>query len=190
MSSLSDSRDTKQAARDTIMAIRQQLQIIEKKKDHLQKKIGENLKKAKANVVSNRAVAIKALRNNQQIEEEMERLNGVRLQLEQNINMLESADLETMQAMRKRSDVLERVRGALGEVDAVVASLTSQREIANEVSEVVSAPIDETELREVLAELEQAELDERLAAGEAPKPIAVEDDEEAQLRELQAALGM
>ncbi|KAF8450455.1 hypothetical protein L210DRAFT_3639566 [Boletus edulis BED1] len=162
--------------------------MIEKKKDHLQKRIAENLKKAKANVVSNRAVAIKALRNNQQIEEEMEQLNGVRLQLEQNINMLESADLETMQVMRKRSDVLERVRGVLDQVDAVVASLTSQRELAREISETVSPLFDETELREMLAELEQAELDERLAAGEAPKPV--EDDEEAQLRELQAALGM
>lgn len=43
----------------------------------------------------------------------MERLNGQRLQLEQQINTLESANLnlETMQAMRKASDVLEQIHG-------------------------------------------------------------------------------
>ena len=43
----------------------------------------------------------------------MERLNGQRLQLEQQINTLESANLnlETMQVMKKASDVLENIHG-------------------------------------------------------------------------------
>ena len=48
-------RDPKQSARDAIVTLRQQLQMIEKKEDHLQKKIEEELKKAKANAVSNKA---------------------------------------------------------------------------------------------------------------------------------------
>jgi charged multivesicular body protein 4 len=45
----------------------------------------------------------------------MERLNGQRLQLEQQINTLESANLnlETMQAMKKASDALEQVHGSM-----------------------------------------------------------------------------
>ncbi|KAG6378787.1 Snf7-domain-containing protein [Boletus reticuloceps] len=209
MSFFGGRRDSKQAARDAIVTMRQQLQMIEKKEDFLQKKIDEELKKAKANAVSNKAVATQALRRKKQSEAEMERLNGQRLQLEQQINTLESANLnlETMQVMKKASDVLEQIHGRMGmnEVDATMARIAEQREIANEVAEAISAPIeqvDETELREELAELEQAQLDERLAAAEhvpvhipsgareAPKPIAVEDDEEAQLRELQAALAM
>lgn len=55
MSFFGGRRDSKQAARDAIVSLRQQLQMIEKKEDHLQKKIDEELKKAKANAVSNKA---------------------------------------------------------------------------------------------------------------------------------------
>lgn len=48
-------KDPKASARDAIITLRQQLQMIEKKEDHLQKKIEEELKKAKANAVSNKA---------------------------------------------------------------------------------------------------------------------------------------
>lgn len=61
MSFFSGKRDSKQAARDAIVSMRQQLQMIEKKEDFLQKKIEEELKKAKANAVSNKAGAPLAL---------------------------------------------------------------------------------------------------------------------------------
>ena len=47
-------RDPKQSARDAIVTLRQQLQMIEKKEEYLQKKIDDELKKAKANAVSNK----------------------------------------------------------------------------------------------------------------------------------------
>jgi len=209
MSFFGGRRDSKQSARDAIVSMRQQLQMIEKKEDHLQKKIDEELKKAKANAVSNKAVATQALRRKKQSEAEMDRLNGQRLQLEQQINTLESANLnlETMQVMKKASDVLENIHGhmKLNDVDATMARIAEQREIANEVAEAISAPIDlvdEDDIKDELAELEQAQLDERLAgaehvpvhipsgAREAPRQIVVEDDEEAQLKDLQAALAM
>jgi charged multivesicular body protein 4 len=51
-------RDPKQSARDAIVTLRQQLQMIEKKEEYLQKKIDDELKKAKANAVSNKAGAL------------------------------------------------------------------------------------------------------------------------------------
>lgn len=48
-------KDPKQSARAAIVDLRQQLQMIEKKEEHLQKKIDEELKKAKANAVTNKA---------------------------------------------------------------------------------------------------------------------------------------
>jgi charged multivesicular body protein 4A/B len=48
-------RDTKQSTRDAIVTLRQQLQMIDKKEEYLQKKVEEELKKAKANAVSNKA---------------------------------------------------------------------------------------------------------------------------------------
>ena len=47
-------RDSKQTTREAIVTLRQQLQMIEKKEEYLQKKIEEELKKARANAVSNK----------------------------------------------------------------------------------------------------------------------------------------
>ena len=55
MSMFGGRKDPKQSARDAIVTLRQQLQMIEKKEEYLQKKIDEELVKAKANAVSNKA---------------------------------------------------------------------------------------------------------------------------------------
>jgi len=147
-------------------------------------------------------------------EAELDRLAGTRLQLEMQVNTLESANLnaETMAAMKKASDALKVIHGNLdmNKVDATMATVNEQRELALEIAEVLANPVagmdlDEDELKAELEELEQDELNERLSGAErAPvhmpagtrveaqrQPVAAaEDDEEAQLRELQAALAM
>lgn len=55
MSYFGGRRDPKQAARDAIVGLRQQLQLLEKKEEHLQKKIDDEMVKARANAVSNKA---------------------------------------------------------------------------------------------------------------------------------------
>ncbi|KAG6817445.1 hypothetical protein H0H87_008613 [Tephrocybe sp. NHM501043] len=204
-------RDPKQSARDAIVALRQQLQMIEKKEEYLQKKVEEELKKAKANAVSNKAVATAALKRKKVCEQELERLGGTRLQLEMQVNTLESANLnaETMAAMKKASDALKVIHGNLDidKVDATMAMVNEQRELANEIATSLANPIgqdtmDEEELAEALEDLVQEELDDRLSQAKrapvhipagtiAQQPATVEeDDEEAQLKELQAALAM
>ncbi|KIM68583.1 hypothetical protein SCLCIDRAFT_1208777 [Scleroderma citrinum Foug A] len=214
MSYFGGRRDSKQTARDAIVGLRQQLQMIEKKEEYLQKKIDEEIKKAKANAVSNKAVATQALRRKKASEAELERLAGTRLQLEMQMNTLESANLnaETMQAMRKAADALGAIHGnmTMDKVDSTMSKIAEQRDIANEIAEAISNPLDqnaldEDELKLELEQMEQEVLDERLAgADHVPAHIpasarkeesraavpAVEDDEEAQLRELQAALAM
>ncbi|KIM90724.1 hypothetical protein PILCRDRAFT_811187 [Piloderma croceum F 1598] len=215
MSYFGGRRDPKQTARDAIVTLRQQLQMIEKKEEYLQKKIDEEVKKAKANAVSNKAVATAALRRKKASEVELDRLAGTRLQLEMQVNTLESANLnaETMAAMKKASEALGHIHGnmTMDKVDATMNKVNEQRELANEIADAISNPmysgadIDEEELKAELDELEQTELNDRLmGADRAPihtpagpsrveesrQPIAVEDDEEAQLKELQAALAM
>lgn len=48
-------RDSKQTTREAIVTLRQQLQMLEKKEEHLQNKIEEELKKARANAVTNKS---------------------------------------------------------------------------------------------------------------------------------------
>ena len=47
-------RDPKVTAREAIVTLRTQLQMLEKKQENLERKIDEELKKAKANAVSNK----------------------------------------------------------------------------------------------------------------------------------------
>ena len=55
MSSLWGRKDAQQVSRDAIVGLRQQLQMIEKKEEYTQKKVEEELAKAKANAVTNKA---------------------------------------------------------------------------------------------------------------------------------------
>lgn len=207
-------KDAKQATREAIVTLRQQLQMLEKKEEFLQKKVDEEMKKAKTNAVTNKTIATAALRRKKAYETELERLAGTRLQLEMQVNTLESANFnqETMAAMKKGSEALKVIHGNLtpDKVDATMAAINEQREIANEISEAISNPLntgidlDEDELKQELAELEQDELNERLAGAErAPttslpsivkeepmRQAVEEDDEEAQLKALQEALTM
>jgi len=206
-------KDPKQSARDAIVTLRHQLQMLEKKEEHLQKKIDEELKKAKQNAVSNKPAATAALKRKKMHENELDKIAGTRLQLEVQVNTLESANLnaETMAAMKKAASALKDIHGnmTLDKVDKVMADVQEQGEIAKEIADVISAPtsndlLDEDELQAELAGLEEDVLNERLseaehapiylppsAAAKEKKPAAIaEDDEEAQLRELQAALAM
>ncbi|KAJ7907755.1 hypothetical protein B0H13DRAFT_2332057 [Mycena leptocephala] len=75
--------------------------MIEKKEEHLQKKIDQELKIAKANARAN--------------ETQLEQLRGQQLQLEMQVNTLESANLnaETMAAMKKAADVLQQIHSGM-----------------------------------------------------------------------------
>ncbi|KAF5393780.1 hypothetical protein D9757_000072 [Collybiopsis confluens] len=200
-------RDPKQSARDAIVGLRQQLQMIEKKEEYLQKKIDEDLKKAKANAVTNKAVATAALKRKKANEAELDRLAGTRLQLEMQVNTLESANLnaETMAAMKRGADVLKLIHGnmTVDQVDTTMNEVIAQREVAQEIAEIISNPmnadpVDEDELLQELNDLEQEQLDERLRGAEhvplhqpqlaakEPEPVALDEAEE--LRQLQASM--
>ncbi|KII94817.1 hypothetical protein PLICRDRAFT_96589 [Plicaturopsis crispa FD-325 SS-3] len=207
-------RDPKQSAREAIVTLRQQLQMIEKKEDHLQKKIEDETRKAKANAVSNKAVATAALRRKKAASDELDRLAGTRLQLEMQVNTLESANLnaETMAAMSKASNALKVIHGkmTMTDVDNTMAEVMEQRELAEEVAQAISNPmnagidLDDGELERELADLEQEELNERLMGAdhvpvhhpaganrvEEPRSRTAAEQEEADLRELQASLAM
>jgi len=203
-------KDTKQATRDAIVGLRQQQAMLEKKEEYLIKKMDEELKKAKANAVSNKTAATAALRRKKALETDLDRIGGTRLQLENQINVLESANInaETMSAMKRGSDALKAIHGKMKvtDVESQMDSIRDQADIANEISQAIAGDVnimEDEELKAELAELEQEELDERLMGAErvpvhspaspAKSPAvaqADEDDEERQLKELQAALAM
>ncbi|KAH9912608.1 Snf7-domain-containing protein [Epithele typhae] len=226
MSYFGGRRDPKQSSREAIVTLRQQLQMIEKKEEYLLKKVEEEMKKAKANAVTNKTgappsplahraahslclpltSATAALKRKKVTEQELERLQSARFQLEMQVNTLESASFnqENMAAMKKAASALKDIHGKLtiDKVDQTMSEIQEQTQLANEVSEAISSPyvgneFDDEEIKNELAELEQEELNDRLMADTVPvhhpgpsRVESMEDDEEAQLKELQAALAM
>ncbi|KAG8781197.1 ESCRT-III subunit protein snf7 [Serendipita sp. 411] len=207
-------RDTKATTRQAIVGIREQLAMLDKKEEYLTKKIEEELKKAKTNAITNKAVATAALRRKKTYEQQLDQLSGTRLTLEAQANAIESANMnaETMVAMKRGAGALKEIHEQLNidKVDKVMDEIREQMEHTKEVADAISNPlnvgveIDTEELDAELAELEQEVLDAKLAgASHVPvhtpagpskvaerRQVAAEDDEEAQLRELQASLAM
>jgi len=215
MSYFGGRKDPKITTREAIVTLRQQLQMLEKKEDYLLKKIDEELKKAKANAISNKPAATAALRRKKQHETELERLGGTRLTLETQVNAIENANINanTMEAMKKGADALKTIHGSLTieGVDATMDSIREGMELTNEISDAISNPMnvgienDEEELKAQLAELEAEKLDEVLMGAErvpqhVPSGAAMvsestkkheqESEEDRELRELQASLAM
>ncbi|KAF7798933.1 hypothetical protein EIP86_010161 [Pleurotus ostreatoroseus] len=212
MSYFGGRRDPKQSSRDAIVTLRQQLQMIEKKEEHLNQRITQETKTAKENSVTNKNVAMAALKRRKMLESEIEKLQSTRFQLEMQVSTLESASFnqETMAAMKKAAGALKDIHGTLtiDKVDSTMADIQEQTQLANEVSEAISTSayngveLDDEELRKELEEMEDETLNERLreaehvpihhpaGAAQTKTKEAEEDDETAQLRELQRALAM
>ncbi|KAI0268352.1 vacuolar-sorting protein SNF7 [Gloeopeniophorella convolvens] len=213
MSYFTGRRDAKQSARDAIVSLREQLMMIEKKEEHTQRQIELETATARANAVTNKQAAMNALRRKKLREADLDKLAGSRLQLEVQVNTLESANINanTLEVMRKGATALKDIHNGLSldKVDATMNSINEQREIANEISEMISNPLnagvdlDEDDLKAQLAELEQEDLNERLMGADhvpvhAPAGASrvetrhqtAEEAEDAELKELQAALAM
>jgi len=188
--------------------------MLEKREDHLNNKIEEETKKARANVGTNKRLATAALRQKKMYETELVKLEGRRSTLEQQVNAIENANmsLETMKTMKQGAEVLKSIHGNLtiDKVDATMDSIREQMELTDEISEAISQPhfstsVDEAELQRELEELEQEKLESSLVnvggvpvtipggvekVHTAPTKSRQEEDEDAELRELQAALAM
>ncbi|TCD70420.1 ESCRT-III subunit protein snf7 [Steccherinum ochraceum] len=211
MSYFGGRRDTKQSTRDAIVTLRQQLQMIEKKEEYIQKKIETETTTARANAISNKTLATAALKRRKVAEQELDRLQGTKFQLETQVTTLESASFnaETMAAMKKAAGALKDIHRGLSieDVDKTVTEIQDRMRDADEVAEAISSTnyagvdLDTDDLQRELEELEQEQMDSVLAGAEhapvhlpgAPKTVpakqvAEEEDEETELKKLQAEL--
>ncbi|CAN9446170.1 unnamed protein product [Alternaria sp. RS040] len=155
-----------------------------------------------------------------QFEHSLEQTSSQIMTLEREIYSIETANInkETLDAMKNAGTAMKQIHAGLtiDKVDNVMEDLREQHAIGEEISEaitsgVASNGIDEDELDEELAELQQEKLDEQMlntgnvpihdapssqklpqAPSTNPKaPQRVEeDDEEEELRKLQAEMAM
>jgi len=210
----------KEAPKKAILQLRGQLEMLNKREKHLQNQMDEQDALARKFVSSNKQAAKSALRRKKQFEHSLEQTSSQIMTLEREIYSIETANInkETLDAMKNAGTAMKQIHAGLtiDKVDNVMEDLREQHAIGEEISEaitsgVASNGIDEDELDEELAELQQEKLDEQMlntgnvpihdapssqklpqAPSTNPKaPQRVEeDDEEEELRKLQAEMAM
>ncbi|KAI8905945.1 Snf7-domain-containing protein [Gorgonomyces haynaldii] len=209
-------KSQKTTTKDAIIKLRESLEMLEKREKYLQTKIDAELKLAKQNATKNKRVALMALKRKKQYEETINKIMGSRMTLETQAMAIESANvnLETIQAMKAGADAMKQIHGSLdiNKVDATMDDIREQMDLANEISDAISQPvnfgvdIDEDELNAELELLEQEELDEKLldtglnmapsvptevpAIAQPPRPVKQREDLDDELAQLQASMQM
>ncbi|CAM0138232.1 ESCRT-III subunit protein snf7 [Umbelopsis sp. WA50703] len=203
---------SKTTAKDSIVKLRETLSMLEKRQAHLETKAENEYKIAKLNATKNRRVALMALKKKKAYDAQIDKINGTRMTIETQVMAIENANvnLETMNALRGGAEAMKNIHGSMdiNKVDATMDEIRDQMDIANEISDAISRPVlgdelDEDELLNELEELEQEELDAKMLESAPPamrapnvpshEPAmntAVEDDEEAELKKLQASMAM
>ncbi|KAK1754512.1 Snf7-domain-containing protein [Echria macrotheca] len=208
----------KDSPKNAILALRSQLEMLQKREKHLQTQIDEQDALARKNVNTNKNAAKAALRRKKQHEHSLDQTLGQIGTLEQQINAIESANInrETLAAMERASEAMKSIHGKLTpeKVDETMAKLQEQNALSEEIVEAMNSinlgnQVDEADLEDELDALRQEELDQKMletgtvpvdaiqrlpaAVKTEPKgkaPAVEEDDEEAELRKLQAEMAM
>jgi len=210
-------RDT---PKNAILGLRSQLEMLQKRERHLQTQMDEQDAIARKNISTNKNAARAALKRKKQHEHTLDQTLAQISTLEQQIYSIEAANInrETLAAMEKAGQAMKQIHGKLNidVVDQTMEELREQHALGEEIANAITnAPlgetIDESELDDELAEMEQEQLDNKmLKTGTVPVsdeihrlPVAVtgelktkqparqeEEDEEEELRKLQAEMAM
>ncbi|KAK0728406.1 Snf7-domain-containing protein [Lasiosphaeria miniovina] len=208
----------KDSPKNAILDLRTQLEMLQKRENHLQRQIEEQDGIARKNVTTNKNAAKAALRRKKLHEHSLDQTLGQIGTLEQQINAIESANInrETLAAMERAGEAMKQIHGKLTpeKVDEAMAKLSEQNGLSEEIAEAMVSinlgnAVDEEDLEADFEVLLQEQLDEKmLKTGTVPQdavqrlptvatgeikgkaPAVAEDDEEEELRKLQAEMAM
>ncbi|KAI9778456.1 MAG: ESCRT-III subunit protein snf7 [Geoglossum umbratile] len=210
----------KDLPKNAILTLRQQLEMLQKREAHLERQMEEQDAIARKNISSNKNAARAALKRKKQHEHSLNQTQAQVSQLEQQIYSIESANInyETLKAMENAGKAMKAIHGGMTmeKVDSTLEELREQHALGEEIGNAITStplgePIDDEELELELDQMEQENLTTKmLETGQIPvtgeigripsvpngpvkgKAAAAreEDDEEAELRKLQAEMAM
>ncbi|XP_074503776.1 charged multivesicular body protein 4b [Sebastes fasciatus] len=157
---------------DAIQRLRETEEMLAKKQDFLEKKIEVELVTAKKNGTKNKRAALQALKRKKRYQQQLAQIDGTLSTIEFQREALENSNTNT-EVLKTMSYAAKAMQAAhqnmdINQVDDLMADITEQQEVAQEISDVISRPIgfgedyDEDELMAELEELEQEELDNNL----------------------------
>ncbi|CEJ92958.1 Putative ESCRT-III component [[Torrubiella] hemipterigena] len=216
----SNVQSRKDAPKNAILDLRSQLEMLQKRQRHLQNQIDEQDAAARKHVgASNMNAAKAALRRKKTHEHSLQQTEDQIGTLDQQINAIESANINfsTLAAMEKASKAMQQIHGKLTpeKVDETMDKLRDQNALSEEIVNAITQnplgnQVDDTELEDELEQMQQEFVDEQmLKTGGVPVADAVhqmptpsnaepvsnrqaieEDDEDAEIRRLQAEMAM
>jgi len=156
---------------DSIQQLRGAVTALDKREVHMEKKIQVCLNNAKEKSKKrDKKGALYELKKKKQLENQLNSIQGKKLNLETQIMALEDAHLnkETLKAMKTSSQAMKATvkESDLDKADELMEDLNENMDMINEMNEAMSQPIgnmmDDDELEAELAELEELEADELL----------------------------
>lgn len=208
----------KDSPKNAILGLRSQLEMLQKREQHLQNQMDQQDAIARKSISTNKNAARNALKRKKQHEHTLDQTTAQISTLEQQIYSIEAANInrETLKAMERAGEAMQTIHGKLdiNKVDETMDKLREQHALGEEIANAItSTPIgeqvDDEELDAELEALEQENLDNKMLNSSVPvsdqihrlpaaangeiksKPVAVEeDDEEEELRKLQAEMAM
>jgi charged multivesicular body protein 4 len=154
-----------------IIRLRETLETLDKREVHLQKKIKGQLLEAKAKSQSkDKKAALFALKRKKMYEGEINKINGARMTLEQQVIALEGSNMnyQTFRAMQTGADAMKAARGQLDvdEVDTVMDDIQEEMDIADQISDAIARPaegiFDDDDLLAELNAMEEEAIDSTL----------------------------
>jgi charged multivesicular body protein 4 len=198
---------------ESVRKLREASEQLEKRRVFLDKNIASTLGEAKQKMAGkDKRGALFLLKRKKMYEKQVEQIYGKRQNLEVQIMALENAGINSdlAKVMSDGSRALDATLAAtdIDKVEDIMESVNESMDRAEELSDAMSLPIgpvmDEDELLDELNELESemeteeaqgvlGQLQEAPAAKVAPTPAAAPKKstaEEAELRELEALMGM
>ncbi|XP_051269783.1 charged multivesicular body protein 4b [Dicentrarchus labrax] len=166
---------------EAVQRLRETEEMLAKKQDFLEKKIDQELMTAKKNGTKNKRAALQALKRKKRYEKQLGQIDGTLSTIEYQREALENANTNT-EVLKNMGYAAKAMKAAhenmdIDKVDDLMADITEQQEVAQEISDVISRPIgfgedyDEDELMAELEELEQEELDRNLLEVEGTEDV-------------------
>jgi len=162
---------------NTIVTLRQSIGTQDKREEHITRKVAQVTDEARKKMAKgDKKGALFAMKRKKMYENEIDKIQNVKMTLETQVMNLESAaqNATTFNAMAQGNKTMKKIRKDVGieKVDDVMDDIKAEMELADEVNEALQSmdPClgDEDELLEELQALEMADLDAELLA----KPIA------------------
>ncbi|CAH8821520.1 unnamed protein product [Trichobilharzia szidati] len=163
-----DKADTQTA----IQKLRDTHEMLTKKSNFLEGKVEEQIALARKYGLKNKRLALQALARKRTYEKQLAQIDGTLNTIDSHIEALENAgtNVEVLNAMRYGSNALKNVHKNMtaDDVQNIMDDIQEQRDISQEISNVISTPMglnadfDEDDLLRELEELEAEGVEQKL----------------------------